>query len=77
MMRADKVDLSHSLRETLSMASGRQSARSRGKASTEAAAATQATRPLTARCGCYHEESVRSERVVSVEAPNALNSNNN
>jgi len=46
MMRADKFDLSRLLRETLSMASGRHSARSRGKASTEAAASNESDAAL-------------------------------
>jgi hypothetical protein len=65
MVRADKFDLSRSLRETLSMRGGRQSARSRGKAHYgRRRKARQVARPLTACCGRYHEESVRSDKVM-------------
>src|SRR5665213_410579 len=59
----DKFDLSRTFapRDAL-MRGGRQRARSRGKAHRDADAGTKATRPLTAHCGCHHEESVRSDR---------------
>jgi hypothetical protein len=75
MMSANKFDLSRSLRETLSMRGGRQSARSRGKAHYgRRRKARKVVRPLTARCGCHHEESVRSDKVMkgSISLPGNL-----
>ena len=52
------------------MRGGRQSARSRGKAHHgRRRKARMVVRPLTARCGRYHEESVRSDKVMKGSIP--------
>jgi hypothetical protein len=72
-MRAHNVDLSgvFAPRDAL-WRSGRPSARSRGKAFARAALGAKSTRPLTARCDRYHEESVRSDRKYGGRADEPL-----
>jgi hypothetical protein len=61
MMRDDKFDLSRLPRETLSCERPSQRAVKGGKPQRGSPQATKATRPLTARCGRYDEESVAGQ----------------